>query len=652
MKILTGILFILILPLTLMAQDNLVLNSGFEMHDVIGPETHQIKGTDYLADNWYSPIRRSPYLFVTPRRSVAKANGGRSAIGLILGSGKQEKTKFQYITGTLSEPLKKGQLYCISFSTILQRTSKWAATDVGILLHHDQKLLSDISDPTTLTASLYANNRGPVKGTKWDEFSGYYRASGGEKYISFGKFGNSDAVQMKDIGGDPYFEMDGFQTKAFYQLDDISVKAIADTADCGCAQDPPNFKEEEEIIETKYPPYLFALDASGSMKKEGLFDTLRQNLVGLLRLLPEGTPVSFVTFASTSRALYSGIVDENTPNTVDSILSKAALGGGTNVFGGLQLGYGSWESDYADSAKMVLISDGAFSVTPKIVGIVKDNYESKGRKLTIIQIGARASGMERLEPYMDAYIHTTASELGQVVTQLYQEQGGIGGIAYNCECEEEYSDTMNYHFVIDYSGSMKQEKTRAITALRYLFERAPDNAMISITSFNQRAEELYVGKKSDITMAQLTIMLRMEQVGGGTDPVPGVNHALVLAESMAMNRYSHVILITDLSSLKLSRIRELSTSIQSTQRTIDLSACAITVDDNGLIALRSQFDETSGNFLGVTKMKFEKDLFYTNRSSCDYTSQPYHYNPAKAIVKAESKKILLKTLKGIMESAL
>ena len=59
----------------------------------------------------------------------------------------------------------------------------------------------------------------------------------------------------------------------------------------------------------------------------------------------------------------------------------------------LKLAYASWVQEGPDKAKMVLISDGEFHVNPKIVALVKNEYETEERKLSLIQIGARASGL-------------------------------------------------------------------------------------------------------------------------------------------------------------------------------------------------------------------------------------------------------------------
>ena len=630
-------------------QENLIKNSGFEDFTHKGKGVTKIKHNGNQVISWESSLNNHPIHYFVPNKSVAIANSGSSAVGLVLGGSKHDKSDYEYITGELSKPLEMDKDYCISFSALLHRTSKWVATDVGVLLHRDHDLVSHIDDPTSLTATIYVNEGEPVRNTKWRQYNAYYRASGGEKYISFGKFGTNESVNVNDLDMKPYFELDGFQNEAYYQVDDFSVVEKKPGVDCGCADGLPEVEEEDVQNPVKRAPYLFALDASGSMKKGNLFDSLRINLVRFLEKLPIGSPVSFVTFSSSARPVWAGEIQENTPEYVDSLLQKSPIGGGTNVFLGLQLSYQSWPTTTPDSAKLVFISDGEFRVNPKIVDIVKQNHDDYGRKLILLQIGARASGLEELEPYMDGYYHTTASELSQAIDQI-TSGAAMSGDFVDCGCEEEFSEVMNYHFVVDYSGSMAEEKSRAVSAVQYLYQSVPDNAYVSFTIFNTQSNQLYAGPKTGLTMTRLSSMLMGSVTGGGTDPTPGVNSALNFAERHAKDHYTHLILVTDLSAMVLSWRKEMVKNIQDHGSRYDLSAGSIEVAAEGLVTSRSEFDMITGRFIGISRTKFENDLFGTSKSSCDYTSQPYYYNPAKSYVKSGAKKFFATIFMALLNS--
>ena len=653
MVVMKNIIYILISFLLLsnlgIGQSNLVLNPGFEENKYSANGSMELRKEGFLTDYWYNPIRkRSPHLFTVPQRAVAKANSGSVAIGMILGGSKQSKTKYEYITGKLETPLAKGETYCLSFNILLHRSSRWAATDIGVLLHHDEFLIADVGEPQTLEATLYANDGYVVTQTKWQEFNGYFVASGGEQYISLGKFGEGESFELKELGLKPYFKLDGFQGKAYYQLDDFSVVAQSENLDCGCAEAPVS--RTDTLITNGLQPYLFALDASGSMRKQGVFDSLRNNLAELLEQLPYGTPVTFSTFSSKANLLFSGRINQNTSKEVDDLLAAVELGSGTNVYSGLESAANSWPSTGKDSARIILISDGAFAVTNRIEYIVKDQFENNGRKLTVVQVESKARGTEKLDPYLTSFIYITPAELRSVIFQMHEVKS-LGAIA--CECPRDFSEIMNYHFVIDYSGSMALYKNKAIKVVNSLYEKVPRNAVVSITAFSQSATELYVGKKSELSLSQLDALLTGYKVGGGTDPTPGVKHGVGIADRMAEDRFSHLILVTDLKASILNQKKGMKANIKSSFDKIDIAVSTVSVDLESTmdftVSGRMQFDATTSMFRNVSKAKFENDLFQTDRSACNYTTQVYHYNPASDVVKKEAKKVLKLLIHELMK---
>jgi|OM-RGC.v1.016736725 hypothetical protein len=193
MLIMKNIILVLFAALTLVSgfsQSNMVINPSFEMNQLSLLESKQLKDQGYLADNWYNPLNKnSPHIFKFPNKSVAKANSGLSSVGLILGGSKQKKAKNEYITGELTKPLVKGKAYCVSFNLLLHRSSRWAASNVGVIFHHNEKLISDVRDLDKIEANLYANDGDYITNTKWQKYNGYFVASGGEKYLSFGIYG-------------------------------------------------------------------------------------------------------------------------------------------------------------------------------------------------------------------------------------------------------------------------------------------------------------------------------------------------------------------------------------------------------------------------------------------------------------------------------
>jgi Mg-chelatase subunit ChlD len=370
----------------------------------------------------------------------------------------------------------------------------------------------------------------------------------------------------------------------------------------------------------------------------------------LLNKIPVGTDVTFTTFSSNSKVVYSGVVDNKTSFVVDSILSKVKLGGGTNVYEGLDKSVKSLIPVGKDSAQIVLISDGNFTVTNKIEDVVREEFVDHGRRLTVIHIDSKAKDSERLLPYETTFIHVSPSELSNAVYQVFRKKS-FGAVS--CGCEDTYSEVMNYHFVVDYSGSMAFHKGRARKALSHLYEQVPDNAVVSITAFSNNASELYVGNKSDLPNESLEGLLDAHKIGGGTNPTPGVKHGLGITKRMAESRFSHLILVTDLRADNLNELVSMKNKVSQVFEEVDLTFSTLTVDLQAhldlMVSGRTQFDVTSGILRDVSKAKFEKDLFETNYSSCDYSTQPYHYNPFGDLAKDGAKKTLKFILNELMK---
>jgi Mg-chelatase subunit ChlD len=612
----------------LSAQENLVLNPDFELTTKEKSGIYEISADKNPVRYWYGTGKSEAYLFRAPKEYVAMASSGQNAIGLILGrSGFRSETS--YLTGRLKDPLRKGQTYCICYDMLLHRTSRLAASEVGVILHHDPKLLSAIADPSSINATLYANKGQPVTNTKWQRYCGYYLASGGEKYLSFGKFGETSPVKV-DEWGKPAFPLnDDYQKLAFYQLDSISVRAIENESQCSCAERLPEIPDTS----AEFPPYLFALDASGSMTRKGLFDSLRVSLVGFVDQLPDGSPVSFSTFANSTSQIFAGRKESNTSRLVNDKLLSSDVGGSTNALLGLEAAYESWPAEEPDSARLVFISDGEFRVTEKMIDLVKDQYDRYGRKIILIQIGSEATGLLQLRSYLQAYIHITPPEINQVISSLLLENGQSIGTR-SCQCLEKYPPISNFHFIIDYSYSMVEENAASIRAFRYLFDNVPDSALISLTLFNNNSIPLYLGNKANTSVDAMLKMLAEEEVYGGTVIPAGVNSALRVVRENSHDRFNALILITDYATAELALLKYLGDSITKAAENAELSLSVVHFFmDDAMQSATSQFDMITKTFYTVSKKPFEEDLFARDLEKCDYRSQPHYSGKRMGAVK-------------------
>ena len=244
--LLIGCLFVLIKA----DGQNLLINPSFE-DPVSCPPPNWIwdgLGTIHLAPPWISPLSSADY-FTTCYNSVdpfhdvptnsygyQDAKDGHAYAGIYATTLSQPPynpyTYREYLEGTLTEPLQKDSSYRVSFfvsraDRIFQCT---AITDrMGAYFHNDfiPPIVVVPPNPYPLVAFIdkkpqVENPAGQMLGdsVNWMPICGYFKASGGERYMTIGNFYDIDDTPIVALYP-PY--PDGTKLKAYYLVDDISV---------------------------------------------------------------------------------------------------------------------------------------------------------------------------------------------------------------------------------------------------------------------------------------------------------------------------------------------------------------------------------------------------------------------------------------------
>lgn len=236
---------------------NLVNNPSFEEFEKCPqdytPQDHSHK----LIPGWGYPTIATPDYFnrCSPSRadgvSVPKNFAGESEprtgdayVGAIL-SGTDDGYR-EYIQGTLSEPLKEGKKYCITYYYKLASYSKFAVDQLSFYF-------SDIEIKSGVNVNLpYKPQMNNTQGLfldnidEWEEVCTVYTAEGGESFFIIGNFksySNTNYVatdkNMKNLRNKSY---------AYYFFDDISVRPLDNCTDCGCVQ----HDFEAQVIDSSY----------------------------------------------------------------------------------------------------------------------------------------------------------------------------------------------------------------------------------------------------------------------------------------------------------------------------------------------------------------------------------------------------------------
>jgi len=265
------IVYLLLLPILTLAQNNLVINPSFEEHTDL--PTHFSNGGKSFCSRWYVPSYGSPDYFHTDcsplylsmalkTMNFRNSHSGLACIGIIPLSW---DGYMEHITGELLNPLQKGRVYRVSFWIKYAGDVRQFSTDcIGVLFTNERFLMYPFdpfyesiynkkinADIESKEGLFYTND------STWLEVNFLYKATGGEKYITIGKF-YKEKIKLEEIKhyrkadvqltgkkdkfirkkkhqnvlllNENYAEGKyGTITQAYYFIDDVSV-SLVDTA--------------------------------------------------------------------------------------------------------------------------------------------------------------------------------------------------------------------------------------------------------------------------------------------------------------------------------------------------------------------------------------------------------------------------------------
>lgn len=228
---------------TSFAQYDLVDNGSFEETD------GKVKKLGNLnsASGWYSPTATKPDLFIAgkvPEINVPQnvygteeAKSGSSYAGIVAFS-YGDKVPRTYIMSRLSEPMKKGQKYCVQYSISLAEGSKYAISGMGAMLTKKEFGVDSKSSIVEEETSVISDKMFSAT-FDWDKVCGIYIAEGGERYVTIGNFrSNEDTKSEKNKT--PKGVTAEQIIAAYYYIDDVSIVELNGDMQCDCATSDPS----------------------------------------------------------------------------------------------------------------------------------------------------------------------------------------------------------------------------------------------------------------------------------------------------------------------------------------------------------------------------------------------------------------------------
>ncbi|WP_462280177.1 OmpA family protein [Salinivirga cyanobacteriivorans] len=240
-KFLFGILILLVMPHFTFSQENLVLNPGFEEYTDC-PLRHTPEDvTTVLVPHWTFPNKTASDYFnkcsdqgagiPSNFAGYSHARQGEGYAGAILSG--STFTHREYLQGELSEPMKKGQRYCVSFYYKLASGSRFAIDQLGLHLSNE-KLAFKTKKEIDVEPQL-KNPKGIflVNTHDWKHFCRVYKADGGEQFLSIGNFHSYEETNY--VGVEKKNKSSHSLTDyAYYYFDQVEVREITNCEACAC----------------------------------------------------------------------------------------------------------------------------------------------------------------------------------------------------------------------------------------------------------------------------------------------------------------------------------------------------------------------------------------------------------------------------------
>ena len=242
--------------------DQLITNPGFERYyfqpiPLVNDGFDQI---ETLIPGWYSPDEATPDYYhhfravegVPPHfQSDDDHAGGYIGLMLYLGKGGNRYVIPPDYTETvqtkLLKPLQKDSIYCLKMSIRLSDNAGYSINKLGALF--SEKAVT-FQNTKSFDAPSMVFNHGLDDQDRWQTLCESYRAAGGERFLSIGRFSSIDHMKRKTFAF-RYKSPLNINDAAYYLLDEVALYPVKDQTDCQCetSGDPDKLSMEVDTAE-------------------------------------------------------------------------------------------------------------------------------------------------------------------------------------------------------------------------------------------------------------------------------------------------------------------------------------------------------------------------------------------------------------------
>jgi outer membrane protein OmpA-like peptidoglycan-associated protein len=225
-----GIFILILLQSVCWGQSNLIPNPGFELNDSCPLNLDQ-----FTVKDWYSTLgkRTTPDYFSlcggkdafsSPANYIVniKPPEGEAFAGLV---GYNPKSNYrEYMSVSLTEPLKKGKIYTFKISLSQPEMSLFYISDLGVAFTKEPFDLSKVGNYLILEPSISIHSDKLLKlRNAWTHYSIDYIAKGGEREMHFGCFTSDENLRYLTYSDRRNFCNRFGYSDAYYLIDNMSL---------------------------------------------------------------------------------------------------------------------------------------------------------------------------------------------------------------------------------------------------------------------------------------------------------------------------------------------------------------------------------------------------------------------------------------------
>ncbi len=207
---------------------NLVLNPGFEQHEVC-PKTFTIKHRSKIVTHWFSPSKGTPDYYNKCSSGISgvpknwsgdsQPVRGEGYIGMYL----WKKSGFrEYIQGYFTQPLEKGITYKIIIHVSQVLNAHYQIGNIDLLVTKDSTF-NFSNDYILIPDTVYLSSKLPFNSIQdWETIEWEYQAVGGEISMVIGNYKSQGETSLK-VSQMRLKEEPMLDSSAYVLIDEVSV---------------------------------------------------------------------------------------------------------------------------------------------------------------------------------------------------------------------------------------------------------------------------------------------------------------------------------------------------------------------------------------------------------------------------------------------